>query len=138
MKLFVFLFVFISVQAWAVNVCDFMETSDFRRSHFEIRSSADHFQFSALEQQLIHEAVNLSSYRGPVSQSEALKIFGDFSSSQLPGYNAGEILYFSVRGKELILVHYWPGENEYGAFFELSGTGAKIVATVSDSFIECR
>jgi hypothetical protein len=63
-----------------------------------------------------------------LSLAEAIEEFAD-----------GEVEYYNIEGLKIILIHYWPGDNEYGAYFKINKNGSfKLIATVSDSFIECK
>jgi hypothetical protein len=69
---------------------------------------------------------------------DSLESFGDYYDGR-PGPNAGEIVYYNIQGKQIVLVHYWPGENEYGAFYQINkNASVKLMATISDSFISCK
>jgi hypothetical protein len=142
MKLFLLLLaLFVTTQAFGADVCSFTETSDFldtieAKNIKPSKRSKNHTRFTAQEKELIHQAIKSDRYYANVSIAEALIIFGDYYEGQM-GSNAGELVYFKVDGKELILVHYWPGDNEYGAFFETVNGKTKLKAKITDSFIDC-
>jgi hypothetical protein len=53
--------------------------------------------------------------------------------------DAGEIEYLTAENTKFALVHYWPGENEYGAFIEIKNNKSiKVMASITDGFIECK
>lgn len=142
MKLFLAL-LFITTNAFAINICKFEETSDFKdeleeRGIRPARVSKNHKKFTSVEKQLIHRTVTLQSWLKNSTMKEALESFGDYYEGQ-QGSNAGEIEYYNIEGKQYILVHYWPGDNEYGAYYAINKNGSfKLVAEINDSFIECK
>jgi hypothetical protein len=98
----------------------------------------NHKGWSALEKDMIHLAISLDNSLRGVTKEEALRKFADLYEGR-QGSNAGEIVYLTISDKQYALVHYWPGENEYGAFFQLkTGRAFKLVAEITDSFIECK
>ena len=143
MKYILLAVLMITTNAFAVNVCDFNETSDFRRSLESegvapVRVAKNHRRFTSVEKQLIHKTVTLQSWLENISAKESLDTFGDYIGGRR-GANAGEISYYNLDGEQLILVHYWPGENEYGAFYRLNKNGSfKLLAEINDSYIFCK
>lgn len=140
MRLFITLFL-LSAQAYALDVCSFEETSDLKnylesRQVRPVHESSDPKKFNSVERRLIHKTITLE--RRSEGPEQSLQIFGDFIDGE-PGYNAGEIIYYNFDGFRLILVHYWPGDNEYGAYFKINKNGSfKLLAEIHDSFIECK
>lgn len=143
MKYILLAVLMIATNAFAVNVCDFNETSDFRRSLeaqgvTPVRVAKNHRKFTSVEKQLIYKTVTLQSWLQNISAKESLETFGDYIDGRR-GANAGEISYYNLDGEQFILVHYWPGENEYGAFYRLNKNGSfKILAEINDSYIFCK
>lgn len=133
MKFALLLALFITTNVFAVDICQFEETSDFRDSIESqglkaVKLTTNSKKFTSVEKHLVHKTVTLQDYLKDLSQVEAVQEFAD-----------GEIEYFNFEGNKIILVHYWPGDNEYGAFFKINKNGSfKLLATVSDSFIECK
>lgn len=142
MKLILLLAVLLSSQAFAANLCHFQETWEYvealeAEGIKQTRTSRNHKRFTFLEKRMIHLAMTQDSYNKGVSQDEALILFGDYYNGRM-GSNAGEIKYFQVKGAEIAIVHYWPGDNEYGAIFVVKNGSYRLLASLSDSFIECK
>jgi hypothetical protein len=145
MKMFVFLFILTTTQAFAFNLCKFASTADFQekveaKKIKEIKRVSNEKKFNAFERDMIFAAIRTDSMYENVSKAKALKIFSDYQSKHSgPGSDDGEILYYEVKGQKFQLVHYWPGDNEYGAFVELKPNGKiSILASVNDGEIRCQ
>lgn len=139
MKYFVLLSLMISSNVFALDLCQLRDTHDFEvavkaERIKPIRSIAQNF--SSLEKLMIHQAVTLQSWQRGISSQNSLRAFQDIYDGY-QGLNPGEIVYYQVRGQKLALVHYWPGENEYGAFFMVGGNSSKMIARVDDGDISC-
>lgn len=142
MKFLFALMFLISTSAFAQNICEYQETFDFvealkSQGVNKARKSTNHKRFTFVEKSMIHLTVTLQGWLGGLSRDEALENFADMYNGEM-GSNAGEIVYYNYNGKSYALVHYWPGDNEFGAFFEMTGKAYKLVAEINDSFIECR
>lgn len=143
MKTLIALLLIFSVNASAVDICSFEETWNFKEALKAqdiqpVRVAKNHKKFTSIEKQLIHRTVKLQGWLKDVTLKESLEAFGDYYEGRI-GENAGEIIYYNIDGKQIILVHYWPGENEYGAFYQLNKNGSyKLIAEITDSFIECK
>lgn len=130
MKLIVALFFFIFTEAFAAHeFCRFNEVHEFTKvmRHSKISSAVSRMTFA--EKNLVHRAVTLQRYLSGASKEEALK---SFEASD------GEIKYYVIAGRFYALVHYYPGDNEFGGFFEVSGNAFKLIAEINDSYISCR
>jgi hypothetical protein len=135
MKIGFILLTLISFSSQAANICDFEETSEF---HAELReskitshkTSSNSKRFTFIEKDMIHLTMTLQESYNWFSAQDSLVEFS----------HGGEISYYQIDGKEYALVHYWPGDNEYGAFFELKGRSRayRLVAEIHDSSIYCR
>lgn len=142
MKLLLTLALFITTNAFAVDLCSFEETWQFNEALEAqrikpVRISKNHNRFTFVEKQMIHRTVTLQDWLKGTSKEEALEIFGNFYNGK-PGSNAGEIVYLNVNGKEIAVVHYWPGDNEYGAYYEIRNGAFRLIADIGDSFISCK
>lgn len=142
MKLLLTLALFITTNAFAVNLCSFEETWQFNEALEAqrikpIRISKNHNRFTFAEKQMIHRTVTLQSWLKGSSKEEAMEIFAATFNGR-PGENAGEIVYLNVNGKEIAVVHYWPGDNEYGAYYEIRNGAFRLIAEIGDSFISCK
>lgn len=142
MKLLLTLALFITTNAFAVNLCSFEETWQFNEALEAqrikpIRISKNHSRFTFAEKQMIHRTVTLQDWLKGTSKAEAMEIFAAMFNGQ-PGENAGEIVYLNVHGKEIAVVHYWPGDNEYGAYYEMKNGAFRLIAEIGDSFITCK
>lgn len=136
MKLLLTLAFLITTNAFAVDICSETSTWDFAEALKAegIRPSKiakNHRRFTFTEKQMIHLTVTLQDYLNGTSRDEALAIFEDAS-------DAGEIKYYTIQGKQYALVHYWPGDNEYGAYFALTRNSFKLIASIEDGDIYCK
>lgn len=146
MRFAVLLFLFsMASSLYASEVCRFNTTEEIEdavaiRQVKKIKISKNHRRFSEIEKELIWRAVSSDQAYRRIGREEALSLFADMAEGRrTPGANAGEIIYYQLGSKDIILVHYWPGDNEYGAYFELLPNNKfKMVATVSDSDIACK
>ncbi len=144
MKSLLILIALVSIQAQAAfDVCQFEDTVAFdeavdAKKVTLVKQTNDHKKWTAIEKKMIHETIK--SPESKITQFEALRYFGDYyEDSTEEGSNAGEIQYFRAGNFKFALVHYWPGDNEVGAFIELGPKNQiKILATVSDQWIECK
>lgn len=131
MKLVTLLFFFVVTNTYAATKCSpEMQVLQFNRHGFvELKTSNFDTGFSAFEQKMIHKVVTLQDYLTTNTPEQSLEDFG--------GSSDGEIIYFKVGNKILAKVHYWPGDNEYGAYVEVIGSKILIHATIGDSEIAC-
>lgn len=135
MKTFLFLALFISSNLLAFDPCSYPSTVEFiedleSQGIEAVKTSRNPKRFRFVEKQMIHLTVSLQEWLNGVSRIEALDLFVENSSD-------GEIVYFQLNGKEIALVHYWPGDNEYGAFFEMNSSAFRLLAEIRDSEIVC-
>jgi hypothetical protein len=141
MKLFLsLLFAFISFQALAVSkVCDQADGSDFRDKLTKSISSKTGPGFNKVERSMIYKIMTLEAWREVKTEYQAVRQFMDYNDyDSNPGTNAGEINYFKLGNKTIALVHFWPGDNEYGALFELSAADKFILlAYIQDGDLDC-
>lgn len=142
MKTLILTFLMLTTSAFAQNICDFQETWDFKEALEAngikpLKTSGNHGRFTFMEKDMIHLTITLQGWLNGLSQEEALATFADMYNGKI-GSNAGEIVYYNINGKKYALVHYWPGDNEYGGFFEVKNRSYKLIAEINDSFIECR
>ena len=140
MKSLIFVFLFVSSQVFALDLCQLRDTYEFDQVvQFErlqtIRTVSNNF--SGLEKRMIHQAVRLQAWQVGIPMDESLRAFGDYYDGYR-GPNPGEIVYYQLKGQKLALVHYFPGENEYGAFFIVGNGTTKMVARIDDSEISCQ
>jgi hypothetical protein len=136
MKIATLVFFFLFTQAYA-RTCS-PEVQIINQGKIEpYRTAETHFSWSNLEKQMIHQTVGSNK-----TLKEALFIFGDFGYYQdrtRPGSNAGSIAYFGLKGKVIAYVRHYPGDNEYGKFFEIqSGSKAKLVGEIHDGDLYCK
>ena len=138
MKFITLLFFFISVTTYAGTQCSpEMQALQYNEHGFvTLRTSNDHFNWTAIEKKMIHKAVTLQSYMSEESEEASLEFFGDINGCE-QGENAGEIVYFKVGKKIIAKVHYWPGDNEYGAYVEVMGSKVHVLAEIHDGDINC-
>lgn len=98
---------------------------------------------TASEKAMIQTSVLVSGIDTPVTPDQALDIFTDKENG---GSLGGAINYFKVtiNGKEktIAAVAYFPGDNEYGALFQIytygnGDTSASLIGTIGDSDVYC-
>ncbi len=129
----------------AFDVCQFEDTTEFdeaveAKKITLIKEVGDHNNWTTLEKKIIHTTITSDNYYARLNQAESLRVFGDYYDDSIKtGSNAGTIQYFAVGSYKFVLVHFWPGDNEVGAFVEVSPQGKiKILATISDQWMECK
>lgn len=145
MKTLILLASLLSTQAFAAfDACKFEDSNDFvtalKRAKAQVVKSKDHQKFTAVELDLIHTTISTEHMYASeqLTSAQTLHIFGDYYEEETtPGSDAGEIIYFILATQKFIVVHYWPGENEYGSIFEVKNGHNVQVANIGDSFIEC-
>lgn len=146
MKSLLILIAFFTVQAHAAfDVCKFEDTGAFdeavdAKKVTLIKRHDDHKRWSSIEKKMIHETIKTDGYSEKINEYEALRQFGDYyeEGDTEEGSNAGSISYYKYGKAKFALVHYWPGDNEVGAFLEIGPKGKiKILATISDGWMEC-
>jgi hypothetical protein len=129
MKFFTLIVLFVSTSAFAFNACQFQDTMAFGESKKIELSRTD--KYNTIEIQMIVATLKLDYWREVKDATSALAEFNESTES-------GEIIYYSIDGKKIAMVHYYPGENEYGAFFEMNPQGKfKLLAKISDGDIDC-
>lgn len=125
------------------NFCTYNETSHFAdalqsQGIKHSKRAKNHKRFTFLEKNLIHLTITLQNWYVGVSREEAILTFSQLDEYGERGSNAGEVLYYQVGSKNFVLVHYWPGDNEYGAFFELKVAGSyELKGRIIDGGIYC-
>src|SRR5690554_2850821 len=144
MKTLVLMALILSFSAHAsVDFCSFEETYQFfdeleSQGIKHTKRARNHKRFTFLEKNLIHLTITLQSWYVGVSREEAILTFSHVDEYGQRGPNAGEVLYYQLGGKNYVLVHYWPGDNEYGAFYELKVAGSyELKGVIRDGGIYC-
>lgn len=143
MKYLLFIPLLFLSNAYAFDVCSFEYTHDFfeyieKQGIKPTRVSKNHKKFTSVEKKMIYKMVTSQSWRRNDTVAEALLEFGDYYNGK-EGYNAGEIQYFTINNIKLVLVHYWPGDNEYGAFFFVNkNNSTRYKAVINDGEIYCK
>jgi hypothetical protein len=130
----ILIFGLLSVSASAVEICSFEEMWDLQE-HLDEKGikptlvSKNHKRFKFVEKQMIHHAVTLDTWASGATRDDALQMFEN---------GEGLITYFTVDSKMLAFVQYWPGDNQYGAIYEMRNSVYKVIASIQDSFIDCK
>lgn len=144
MKILVLISLLFSFSAVAnTDFCSYEETYQFfddlnSQGIKHSKRARNHKRFTFLEKNLIHLTITLQSWYVGVSREEAIQTFSDVNENGERGPNAGEVLYYQFGTKNYVLVHYWPGDNEYGAFYELKVAGAyELKGIIRDGGIYC-
>lgn len=137
-KLATLTFFFLFTQAFA-GTCDDLESiylsEDSVIEPFKV--SETHGKFSSLEQRMIKVAVESDGYYKNLTMKEALELFADKSEWREIGYNAGTISYTKFKGKVFAKVVYYPGDNEYGAIFEVRAQSFHKLTAINDGDLVC-
>ncbi len=138
MKLFLFsVTCLLSFNSFAFNICDYEDTATVSdaieaKKIIKTKTVSEHSAFSNVEKKMILMALKTDSLNAEIDEEEALRLFND-------DVDAGEIEYLTAENTKFALVHYWPGENEYGAFIEIKNNKSiKVIAAITDGFIECK
>jgi hypothetical protein len=130
MKLITLLFFFIVTNTYATVCSPEMQALQYNEhGYVEMKTSNFDTGFSAIEKKMIHKAVIQQDYLSDNSPEQSLEDFG--------GSADGEIVYYKVGRKVIAKVHYWPGDNEFGAYVEVIGSKILIHAHIGDSEIIC-
>ncbi|MFA5583593.1 MAG: hypothetical protein WDA09_05200 [Bacteriovoracaceae bacterium] len=144
MKVLVLISLLFSLSSVAsTDFCSYSETYQFfdeleSQGIKHIKRARNHKRFTFLEKNLIHLTITLQSWYVGVSREEAILTFSQVDESNQRGPNAGEVLYYQIGNKNFVLVHYWPGDNEYGAFYELKVAGSyELKGIIRDGGIYC-
>lgn len=105
-----------------------------------VKVSENHDRWTKIEKRMIRDAVASDGYWKDISISAAVEMFADKHewSGGLPGSNAGWISYFELNGRRLAKVVYFPGDNEYGAIFQVGSRGYKMLSAVHDGDLSCQ
>ena len=145
MKYLILLLLITSNAFASLNICDYQETWELQEALEAAgiktsKLSSNHKKYTFSEKQMIHLAVSQQSYLSGITREEAISNFADIGYDGLPSSNAGEIKYYKLNGAEMAIVHYYPGDNEFGAIFSIKpgARAPKMIATIDDSFITCR
>jgi len=143
MKLFLFLILSIAAHSYAADICKFQETWEFKDALKEegirpVLVSKNHSKFTSVEKRLIHKWLSSQSDRRNTTLEQSMEEFSDTRLTGKVGPDAGAIVYYNIDDKKYVLIHYWPGENEYGAFYLVNKNNTfKLIANITDSYIEC-
>ncbi len=135
MKTFLLIVLLFTTNAFAFEPCSYPDTWSFfedlkAQSKTATIISKNPKKFRFIEKQMIHLTVTLQDWLSGSSKAEALEMFTEGSSD-------GEIQYFDFNGRRIALVRYWPGDNEFGAFFEMKNSAFQLLAEIRDSDIVC-
>lgn len=141
MKLLLILAFFVSFQALAFDVCSYQETWNVEEAFEDlgvkpVRTSSDHKRFNSVEKHLIHKT--LKYLGGENTMAQALEAFADMWEGE-SGSNAGVIVYYNIQGKQYVVVRYYPGDTEVGAYYSINRNGSfKLEALIDDGSISCK
>jgi hypothetical protein len=138
MRTIIFLLSIMSSSVFAMNVCQFDNTVEFNEAVengkiLQTKKSTKHDRFTDVEKKMIHAAM-----RGGTI-AESVHWFGDYYGDETEtGSNAGQIVYYKMGKEEVVLVHFWPGDNEVGAFVKTVNGKVKVIAEIGDGDIDCK
>ena len=129
-------------QAFAFDVCSLSDTGALEdavtANQLKVLHTAEPFGFDQLERSMIFAMISKDDWNEIHSEEEAVLHFEDRNAEELEaGTNAGEIIYYAAGSKKIAMVHYYPGDNEYGALFEVKNGTHQMLATIGDGEINC-
>lgn len=136
-KVATLVFFFLFTQAFAATCSDLEKIYLSDEDIPVFKTSGTHGKFTSLEQRMIKEAVEADGFYRDLNMKEALELFADKSEYREIGYNAGSIFYTKFKNSVLAKVVYYPGDNEYGAIFEIKGTQFKKITAINDGDLVC-
>ena len=136
MKYLLLLSLLFTQAALAFDVCSYSTTWDMNddldaKGIVSSKTSEEEGRFTFNEKKMVHLTITLQNYLQGSSLEDALRIFAK---------NEGRIVYYNIEEKTFAFAQYFPGDNEYGAFYEVKakGKGAfKLLAKVEDGDIFC-
>lgn len=145
MKAFLVAALFVSSSAFAGwDVCSLQDSHDIIENHTAVKTT-EAGSFTPAEDKIIFDMMKTYSkgWRSYKNEYEAVFDFEDRDHyndrDQEPGSNAGEIIYYKIENKTIALLHFYPGDNEYGAVYEISAQGKfRSIALINDGEIVCK
>lgn len=132
---------FITSNAFAFNICDYDDAAYLYRAMHAAKitpylESTHKSGFNKSEKKLIHQTLILEEWQNHYNEAEAMEAFLDMWEGRI-GDLAGAIDYFKINGDKIVHVYYYPGDNEYGAFWVDKNGQFKLVARIEDSSVIC-
>lgn len=142
MKSFLIAALLVTTNAFAFNICDYKDVADLYQDLHQanIRSyktSSHKTGFTNDEKKLIHATIILQSWQNDSTQTEALNTFLDMWEGRV-GSLAGSLEYYVIGGQKIVHAQYFPGDNEYGAFWVLNKKSPQLLAVIEDSEVYCK
>lgn len=142
MKIFLLALSILSTQAFAFEVCSLTDTgalndavSAGEMQHLRTVEAGSNYE--TIEKNLITETMLAQDF-GVVDQVSAILLFEDRELDETTtGGHAGSIEYYLAGQRKFVMVHFYPGDNEYGSLFELRGRAVLPLATIGDGEINC-
>ena len=98
--------------------------------------SADILNLSSENKKLIYQTLNLWPWEHDLSEAELLKSFQSLQEGRI-SIISGSIETFKVDGLTIVLVRYYPGYKEYGAFWWKAGNQFILITKIEDSYLMC-
>lgn len=141
MKAFILAALFITTNALAFDFCAYDDVvylyQDMHKANIEAYKESNHRSgFSNAEKELIRQTVLLDIWQDNFTIEEALEVFLDMWETRV-GDLAGAIDYFNIDGEEIVHVFYYPGDNEYGAFWKNENGKFTLLVEIEDSSVIC-
>lgn len=142
MKSFLIAALLVTTNAFAFNICDYQDVAELQQDLHQAnirsyQSSTHKTGFTKDEQKLIHATIILQSWQDNFTQDEALEAFLDMWEGRV-GDLAGTLEYYVIGGQKIVHAQYFPGDNEYGAFWVLNKKGPQLLAVIEDSEVNCK
>ena len=142
MKSFLIAALLVTTNAFAINICDYKDVAelyqDMEQANIQSYKSSTHQTgFTNDEKKLIHATIVLQSWRSDYTQTAALNAFLDMWEGRV-GSLAGSLEYYVIGGQNIVHAQYFPGDNEYGAFWVVNKKAPQLLAVIEDGEIYCQ
>lgn len=133
MKSLILLGLLFSFNSYALEVCNYRDTTDFfhalkSEAIKPIKVSKNPKRFTFIEKQMIHLTVTLRDWLSGTTKDDALVIFGE----------KGNVRHFEIDGRHFALALYYPNGVEHGAYYELRNSSYRLIAEINDGHIICK
>ena len=141
MKFIILFSALLTSNVFAANVCKFSDTVEFQAAvdagKIRITRQADKLHhFNPFDKKVIFATIKSDKHQNVRNQTEAIELFMDMRNGKI-GSNSGIISYYRFGNQSLVLAHYYPGENEYGAIVDVTNGQTKVIALIGDGAIDC-
>lgn len=142
MKSFLIAALLVTTNAFAFNFCDYQDVAELQQDLYQAnihsyKTSTHQTGFSNDEKKIIHATIILQDWQSDYTETAAMNAFLDMWQGRV-GSLAGSLEYYLIDGRKIVHAQYFPGDNEYGAFWVLNKKGPKLLAVIEDSEVYCK